>query len=208
MQQKLAIILVLLLVVVAVVVAVLMMGNNGGGKVITTGPSGITISNGESESHNAVICDISGSSTVQGQEISFSGAIKAKKPNKFDGNITMVGPGYVFSFTIISDGINSYMFSPMLGEKWIGGNVSGSSGEITDEDFNLPPEQIAAKLSNSMSGMPEGVTLPSVSCRYVSDMPDSEFQLPLGAEVATQEEIAALFGITREPPSGNMSQIG
>ena len=43
------------------------------------------------------------------------------------------------------------------------------------------PEQLAAEMRSSM-GSSEGFT-PQVSCRYVASLPDSEFQLPPGAQV-------------------------
>jgi hypothetical protein len=71
------------------------------------------------------------------------------------------------SYTMISDGANLYMYSPMMGEDWY--MFSGADADVT---VGTPQE-----IMEGIQDIPEGVTL---NCQLLADIPDSQFQLPAG----------------------------
>lgn len=208
MQQNIMILLVVLVVGVGIVAAVIMM--SGGGEpaptteptvpttiptVPTTPSTAPTIpttpsapGGGQVDVGSDVIAAMSAGSPVictmiidmaeanadpSLQGITTTMVIKMEHP-KTRADATSMG---VASLSIISpDGVNAYMNIPMLGANtWYQSTV--------DEGTEMPgPEEIGAMLAQ----LPAGV---SINCEISGDIPDSEFQLPPGAEVVPIEQL-------------------
>lgn len=116
-------------------------------------------------------CDV----TTTAEGVTSVANIKIEPPTK----MKMTGSSAGITMTVItSDGANVYMQSPIFGTKWIQTTVE--SGEAT-----LPTQE---ELNQALANPPAGTTY---NCRPVADIPDSEFQLPAGAEFMTMEEFQA-----------------
>jgi hypothetical protein len=208
MQKNAAILLVVVLIVVVVaIVAILLLMPKGGAPAApgagpgTSGQPGAPSTPGivpgvASPTYNGVSCTMSGSVTSSGIPVTYSGSIKAEKPNKMSAVITMSasseGVNVDMTVRMISDGSYTYAQSPQYGTKWLKTPVSSSS-QITDEDFEMSPEEIAEKIKSSMAASMQSDELPQITCAYVADIPDSEFQLPAGAQVMTDEELQQIM---------------
>jgi hypothetical protein len=116
-------------------------------------------------------CDIT--TTTEG--VTSVANMKFEPPTK----IKMTGSSAGITMTVISsDGATVYMQSPLFGTKWI--QTTMESGDAT-----MPTQE---EINAQMANPPAGTTY---NCRQVADIPDSEFQLPAGAEVMTMEEFQA-----------------
>jgi len=84
-----------------------------------------------------------------------------------------------FPFTVISNGERVYLNVPVLGDGWydIGANVTMAT--------IASPQEIR----ETMGRLREGITL---DCQVTGDIPDSEFELPVGVVVKSFDELAGL----------------
>jgi hypothetical protein len=154
-----------------VIAAVLLMG--GGGSV--AGPT------------NSIICDIRASGTYNYQSFSMTGTMKIEDPRKMSAIISGTESGTPVSMEYRFNGDIVYTKNPMIGTNWVKMDVSEVSQQaMLDSSWaqieGKTPDQLASQIRSSMTSN-MGIT-PDISCRYVADIPDSEFTLPPG-ETAT-----------------------
>ena len=173
-SKTLAILVLIVIVIIVVVAAVLLMGGGG-----VAGPT------------NSIICDIMASGQLQGMQMGFTATTKIEKPGKMSMDMSGTIQGTPAEVKMRLDGTTMYMYDSTMGTGWIRIDAA-EAGQVGVLDTawaqigDKTPEQLAAEMRSSMSAN-LGVT-PDVSCRYVVDIPDSEFQLPPGATVADLSE--------------------
>lgn len=160
-------IIAIVVIVVVVIAAVLLMGGGG-----VTGPT------------NSIMCDIRLSGNYQGTQVSFSATTKIKKPDKMNMDMSGSMMGIPVEVKVRLDGNVMYMYNTAAGAQWIRTDAEDlGQTAILDESWaeigDKTPEQLATEMRSSM-GSNMGIT-PDVSCRYVTEIPDSEFTLPPGA---------------------------
>jgi len=183
-KNVLMLVIVAIVVVVAIVAVVLMMGNKGTTTPVTpttpvvpTTPTTPTTPGGGTPT-GPMECVI----TTVSEGVTSVSTIKIEPPTKMKMTAESMG---ITMTMITSDGVNAYIQSPIFGTKWVQTTMESGDAEMPTQ------EEINAQMANP----PAGTTY---VCNPVADIPDSEFQLPAGAQVTTQEELqaemAAMYG--------------
>lgn len=207
MQKNMMIMLVAIIVIaaVAVVAIVLMMGNKGTTTTPVTpgGTPGVTPQiqpvgpiTPLTEGSN-VICDITASGSIEGQQMSMSGTTKIEG-RKMRSDMTVITEGLTIETNVIINGNMMYMYNPMMGG-WAQLDISsspeaaGSTATQWEQLEGKSPQEVANYLKSSAEANPSltGGIVPVYTCRSSGDIADSEFQLPPGV---TATDMSQLLG--------------
>jgi len=208
MEKNMMIMLVAIIViaVVAIVAVVLMMGNKG----TTTTPGTPTVPTTPTapagpltpQTGSNVICDITYSGSVEGQQMSMSGTTKIEG-RKMRSDMTMAAEGLTMDIKVIINENMMYMYSPMTGG-WLQMDANTNpeaAAQMTNQLDQLQgksPQEVADYMTGNVAANPElaGGVVPTYICRATGDVPDSEFQLPAGVTPIDMSE--ALAGMNAE----------
>ncbi len=211
MEKNMMIMLVAIIViaVVAIVAVVLMMGNKGtttpampGTPTAPTTPIVPPVGPVTPQTGSNVICDITYSGSVEGQQVSMTGTTKIEG-RKMRSDMTMAAEGLTMDIKVIINENMVYMYSPMTGG-WLQMDANTNpeaAAQMTNQLDQLQgksPQEVANYMAGNVAANPEltGGVVPIYTCRATGDVPDSEFQLPAGVTPIDMSE--ALAGMNAE----------